>query len=166
MVNGYIKKILILTFVGFKAMEKPEKRIINFIQKHHVLTMATSISDRPWCVNCFYTYLENENALIFMSDEGTRHMQEASVNSNVSGSIVLETETIGKIQGIQFEGLLVKPSETTVGKYKKAYLKRFPYAIVSNSPVWAILLTHIKFTDNRLGFGKKLIWKKELNEQL
>ncbi len=128
--------------------------------------MATSISDRPWCANCFYTYLEEENALVFTSDEETRHLQEALANINVAGSIVLETETIGKIQGIQFEGTLVKPDETLRSKFKKAYLKRFPYAIVSNSPFWGVALTHIKFTDNRLGFGKKLIWKKELNEQL
>jgi len=147
-------------------MERPDTRIIEFIRNHHVLTMATSISNRPWCANCFYTYLEEENALVFTSDEETRHLREALMNSNVAGSIVLETEAIGKIQGIQFEGMLLKPGETSKSKYKKAYLKRFPYAIVSSSPIWGIVLTHIKFTDNRLGFGKKLIWKTELNEQL
>lgn len=147
-------------------MERPDSRIIEFIRKHHVLTMATSVSDRPWCANCFYTYLEEENALVFTSDEETRHLQEALLNRHVAGSIVLETETIGKIQGVQFEGLLIKPEESEKSKFKIAYLKRFPYAIVSNSPIWAIGLTHIKFTDNRLGFGKKLIWKKDQNEQL
>jgi uncharacterized protein YhbP (UPF0306 family) len=166
MINGYFKKILILTFVGFKIMEKPDTKIVDFIRKHHVLTLATSVSNRPWCANCFYTYLEDENVLVFTSDEDTRHMQEASKNSDVAGSIVLETEAIGKIQGVQFEGSLIKPSETLVGKYKRAYLRRFPYAIISNSPIWAVVLNHIKFTDNRLGFGKKLIWKKELNGQI
>lgn len=147
-------------------MERPDSRIIEFIRKHHVLTMATSVSDRPWCANCFYTYLEEENALVFTSDEETRHLQEALLNRHVAGSIVLETETIGKIQGVQFEGLLTKPEESEKSKFKMAYLKRFPYAIVSNSPIWAIGLTHIKFTDNRLGFGEKLIWKKDQNEQL
>ena len=147
-------------------MEKPDTRIIEFIIKHHVLTMATSTSDGPWCANCFYAYLEDENVLIFTSDEDTSHMQEAVSNPHVSGSIVLETETIGKIQGIQFEGLLKKSTESAFGKYKTTYLKRFPYAIISSSPIWVIVLCHIKFTDNRLGFGKKLIWKKELNELL
>jgi len=164
MTLGYFKKILILTFVRFNRMEKPDNRIIEFIKKHHVLTMATSTSDGPWCANCFYAYLNDEDTLIFTSDENTRHMQEAVLNPNVAGSIVLETETIGKIQGIQFEGILLKPQESFLGKYKKAYLLRFPYAIISSSPIWTIALTHIKFTDNRLGFGKKLIWKKELNE--
>lgn len=142
-------------------MEKPDSRITEFIRQHHVLTMATSLDNRPWCANCFYTYLEDENAFVFTSDEDTRHMREATKNKAVSGSIVLETETIGKIQGIQFEGLLEKPAEAFYGKYKIAYLKRFPYAIVSTSPIWVVFINHIKFTDNRLGFGKKLVWKKE-----
>jgi len=139
-------------------MEKPEKKIIDFLKKHHVLTLATSIANRPWCANCFYAYNEEENVLIFTSDNDTRHIQEAIKNSRVSGSIVLETKVIGKIQGIQFEGILL--SSEINNSYKNCYLKRFPFAILANSPIWAINLDHIKLTDNRLGFGKKLIWKK------
>ncbi len=29
--------------------------------------------------------------------------------------------------------------------------------------LWIVELTYIKMTDNRLGFGKKLIWKKDGN---
>ncbi len=147
-------------------MEKPDTKIIEFIKKHHVLTLATALGGKPWCANCFYAYLEEENSLVFTSDEETRHIQEAAKNPEVAGSIVLETEIIGKIQGIQFEGLMLNLTEKTIGAYKRCYLKRFPYAVISNSPIWAIELTLIKFTDNRLGFGKKLIWKKELNKQL
>jgi uncharacterized protein YhbP (UPF0306 family) len=40
------------------------------------------------------------------------------------------------------------------------YLKRFPYAVLSGTPIWIVEITYAKFTDNRLGFGKKIIWKK------
>ena len=146
-------------------MEKPDTKIIDFVKKHHVLTLATSSGNKPWCANCFYAYLETENALVFTSDEETRHIREALENTVVAGSIVLETETIGKIQGLQFEGQLLKLTEKNSGAYKKCYLKRFPYAILGSSPIWAVGLTYVKFTDNRLGFGKKLIWNKELNKQ-
>lgn len=139
-------------------MEKPEIKIIEFIKKHHVLTVATSIGDCPWCANCFYAYYEEENVLIFTSDMDTRHIKEATENPKVGGSIVLETKIIGKIQGIQFEGTL-KLSEN-IDTHKNCYLKRFPFAILANTPIWFIALDHIKFTDNRLGFGKKIIWKK------
>jgi uncharacterized protein len=140
-------------------MEKPDKRIVDFIRKHHVLTLATSIEGKPWCANCFYAYSEEENAFVFTSDESTRHIREALVNNSVAGSIVLETEVIGKIQGIQFEGMIMNPTDSA--QLRGVYLKRFPYAIVNTSPYWGLALTQIKFTDNLLGFGKKLIWKKE-----
>jgi len=147
-------------------MEKPDNKITEFIKKHHVLTLATSLNNQPWCANCFYAYLEEENTLVFTSNEQTRHIHEGMKNRSIAGSIVLETEIIGKIQGIQFEGQLVRSQEKDAGTFKKCYLKRFPYAIITGTPIWGIELNHIKFTDNRLGFGKKLIWKKELKSTL
>ena len=141
-------------------MEKPDRRIIEFIRKHHVLTLATSQENIPWCANCFYVYLEDENMLIFTSDDDTRHIREIINNPIVAGSIVLETEAIGKIQGIQFEGKMFKSEANTIGKYRILYMKRFPYAVILNSPIWILELNYIKFTNNKLGFGKKLIWKK------
>jgi uncharacterized protein len=153
---------LIFTFVKNRPLEKPDKRIIDFIRKHHVLTLATTVNHRPWCANCFYSYFSEDNVLIFTSDVDTRHICEAIENTNVAGSIVLETKIIGKIQGIQFEGLIYKTNNENSAKFKNSYLKRFPFAIIATSPLWYIELMHIKFTDNRLGFGKKMIWKKEL----
>jgi uncharacterized protein YhbP (UPF0306 family) len=72
----------------------------------------------------------------------------------------LETETVGKIQGLQFCGTMMEPCENLKAKAIAAYLKRFPYAILSGTPLWLIEITYTKFTNNRLGFGKKLIWKK------
>ena len=138
----------------------PEKRIINFIKKHHVLTLATVYKGVPWCANCFYTYLEDINAFIFTSDTDTRHIRDLADGNKVAGSVVLETSVIGKIQGIQFTGTL---SETNKGNKKSvsiAYLKRFPFTALMETKLWVLEPDYIKMTDNRLGFGKKLIWKK------
>ena len=35
---------------------------------------------------------------------------------------------------------------------------RFPVAALMDTRLWILKLTHIKMTDNRLGFGKKIIW--------
>ena len=138
-----------------------EKRIIQFFNKHHVLTVATSINDEPWCANCFYVYLEDENALVFTTDKDTRHGKEFMINSLVAGSVVLETKIIGIIRGIQFQGRISEPGGELLEKVTKAYIKKFPVAMLMQTHLWIIRLTHIKMTDNRLGFGKKLIWKKE-----
>ena len=140
-------------------MEKPAKRIVDFIKKHHVLTLATSNQDLPWCANCFYAYLEEENILIFTSDDDTKHVNDVLTNPEVAGSIVLETKIIAKIRGIQFRGVMEKPSGKLTKKTKIAYLKRFPFAVLMNTSLWILKLHYIKMTDNRLGFGKKLIWE-------
>lgn len=142
-------------------MSIPEKRIVEFIEAHHVLTLATVINDIPWCSNCFYTYLTDENCFVFTSDDATKHAQDAVVNPKVAGSVVLETNTVGKIQGIQFRGNMERPDERLRKKAKKAYLKRFPYAVLMKTSLWVLHLEYIKMTDNRLGFGKKLIWENE-----
>ncbi len=144
------------------TMNLPEKRIVDFIQEHHVLTLATSFDEEPWCANCFYVYLEEENSLVFTSSFDTKHIQQASHNIFVAGSIVLETKIIGKIQGVQFQGIISEPKGDLLDRVKKAYLKRFPVAMLMETHLWVVDLTYIKMTDNLLGFGKKLIWKKDL----
>jgi uncharacterized protein len=137
-----------------------DSKVILFFRKHHVLTIATSVENEPWCANCFYVYLEEENALVFTTDDDTRHGKEFIKNPKVAGSVVLETMVIGKIRGIQFQGIVSEPGEEMLSKAKRAYLKRFPPAILMDTHLWIVSLTYIKMTDNRLGFGKKIIWTR------
>jgi hypothetical protein len=141
-------------------MEPIDHRITEFIQKHHVLTLATSNENIPWCANCFYVYLEEENLFVFTSDHETRHIQDVLKQDMVAGSVVLETNAIGKIRGLQFQGKIREPEEPLLRHVRKAYLKRFPVAMLMKTTLWVVEPTMLKYTDNRLGFGKKLIWKK------
>jgi uncharacterized protein len=135
-----------------------DKRVVAFLKKHHVLTIATSYCNEPWCANCFYVYLEEENALVFTSGSDTRHGKEFAINDLVAGAVVLETSIIGKIQGIQFQGHISEPEGELLAMARRAYLLRFPVAALMDTQLWVVKLTVIKMTDNRLGFGKKLIW--------
>jgi uncharacterized protein YhbP (UPF0306 family) len=135
-----------------------DRRIIRFFRKHHVLTVATTVDNEPWCANCFYVYIEEENSLVFTTDMDTRHGQEFLKNPLVAGSVVLETMVTGKIRGIQFQGLVSEPAGDLLARAKSRYLKRFPIATLMDTHLWIVKLTHIKMTDNRLGFGKKIIW--------
>lgn len=135
-----------------------DPRIVKFILKHHVLTLSTSNSNLPYCASCFYTYVKDKNQLIFTSDEETKHVQDMKNQNLVAGTIALETKTVGKIQGIQFRGKVIEAKGELYRSVRKLYLKRFPFAILKETKLWIIELTYLKFTDNRLGFGKKLIW--------
>ncbi|MDO9580124.1 MAG: hypothetical protein Q7J06_06095 [Bacteroidales bacterium] len=135
-----------------------DSRVIRFFRKHHVLTIATTIENEPWCANCFYIYLEKENSLVFTTDKDTRHGKEFVMNPLIAGSVVLETMVVGKIRGIQFQGIVTEPEGDLLARAKSGYLKRFPVAALMDTHLWVVKLTYIKMTDNRLGFGKKIIW--------
>ena len=138
-----------------------DERIIRFFRRHHVLTIATSAGNEPWCANCFYVYLHERNALVSTTDHQTRHGTEFMKNSLVAGSVVLETKIIGRIRGIQFQAIVSEPEDDVLDEARKAYLKRFPVAMLMETHLWICDLIYIKMTDNRLGFGKKLIWTKD-----
>jgi len=124
------------------------------------MTLATCRDNRPWCCQCFYVYVENLCGLVFTSDTATRHIAEALQQPYVAGSIVLETSVVGKIQGIQFEGILLEADGELLREIKIAYMKRFPFALMMDTKLWFLELRTIKMTDNRLGFGKKLYWER------
>ncbi len=135
-----------------------DERMAKFIAKHHVLTLATVDADgAPYCANCFYAYDKQRNRLIFTSDSATRHAMQMTADNRVAISIVLETRIVGRVQGIQICGAVHK-ADAAAGR---RYIARFPYAAAAPLTLWAVEPTYMKFTDNTLGFGKKLIWQAE-----
>jgi len=105
-------------------------------------------------------YVESLCGLVFTSDAATRHITEALHQPYIAGSIVLETSVVGKIQGIQLEAKLVEADGELLKKITTAYIKRFPFALLMDTKLWFLELHTMKMTDNRLGFGKKLYWKR------
>lgn len=131
-----------------------DARIVRFLKKHHVLTLATTGEGAPYCSNAFYCYDAERNLLIFTSDMTTHHAQQMASNPCVAASVVLETKVVGRVQGLQLCGKAARADEAA----RRAYLRRFPYAVLAELTLWAIAPDFMKFTDNTLGFGKKLIW--------
>jgi uncharacterized protein YhbP (UPF0306 family) len=137
-----------------------DKKIIDFIGEHHVLSLATVLDNKPYTSNCFYVYLPKENAFIFTSDPETTHAKHMLDNANVGLNIFLETKAVGKIQGLQITGEVKVLDGDDEKSAKLAYLKEYPFAILKMETMWKVFPNFMKLTDNRLGFGKKIIWKK------
>lgn len=133
--------------------------IAKFVKRHHVLTLATtSTGGVPYCSNAFYAYDAKRNVLIFTSDYATRHAAEMMASATVAASIAVETRIVGRVQGVQICGQVVEGDNAD----RLVYLKRFPYAAAMGAtPVWRIEPDFMKLTDNTLGFGKKLIWRRD-----
>jgi uncharacterized protein YhbP (UPF0306 family) len=154
-------------------MNCPDQRIIDFIGEHHILSLAIARDNVPYCATCYYAYLKEQNQFIFSSDYETRHIRDVVEGKNyrVAGTIALETKIVGRIRGLQFTGILVPTLHDggagddhngVAANARARYLKRFPIArLMPELHLWSLTPDYIKMTDNRLGFGTKLIWMAE-----
>jgi len=136
-------------------MPQDLEKIENFLDKHHVLTLATFNADEVSACSLFYAYAKDEVSFVVASSEDTTHIQNIRKNESVAGNIYLETKEVGKIQGVQFKGNFLECEDK---KLKTLYFKHFPYALALAPKLWQIKVSSFKMTDNRLGFGKKVIW--------
>ncbi|MFI3306348.1 MAG: pyridoxamine 5'-phosphate oxidase family protein [Rikenellaceae bacterium] len=135
-----------------------DSKIVKFIGRHHVLTLATIDSDgSPYCSNAFYSFDEERGALVFSSNPDTAHGAHMASDQRVAASIVLETKIVGKLQGLQISGRAVEGDT----RDRECYITAFPFAAVAPLSLWRLEIDFVKLTDNRLGFGKKLIWRRE-----
>lgn len=115
----------------------------------------------PYCADLFYAFLPEEGVLAFTSSPDTLHARHMVCRPVVAGSVVLETRQIGLVRGLQMRGKVFNDRPELMQRAKKAYLKAFPYAVLAPLHLWCCELFYAKYTDNRLGFGKKLIWNRE-----
>ena len=74
-------------------------------------------------------------------------------------------KNVALIRGIQFTGEIRRLQEEESAAPREQYNRRFPAARVISAPMWEIRLHEMKFTDNTLGFGKKLHWYRDSGTQ-
>ena len=120
------------------------------------MSLATTDKEQLSVCSLFYVYDTQSRAFIVASSDETTHVKHAIKNPSVAGNILLETKSVGKIQGLQFRGTFRELQDI---RLKKLYFKAFAYALALNPKLWSIEANYFKMTDNRLGFGKKIIWQ-------
>ncbi|ELQ6217892.1 YhbP family protein [Cronobacter dublinensis] len=132
--------------------------ISQWLAKQHVVTYCVGREDALWCANAFYVYDRERVAFYLLSDTKSRHGEMAGQKARVAGTVNGQTKTVARIRGVQFAGELRLVEAPESEALRERYNRRFPVARVMSSPLWEIRLDEIKFTDNTLGFGKKLAW--------
>lgn len=135
-------------------MDKKLKKIDSFLNEHHVMSLATMSDGELSACSLFYAFDLSTISFIVASADDTTHIKHINKNQNIAGNILLETKTVGKIQGVQFRGEFLPLEDDLL---KKLYFKAFPYALAIKPKLWQIKVDYFKMTDNTLGFGKKLI---------
>ena len=122
----------------------------------HLLSLAVLDDGKPYCASCFYAFDEGNLAFIVAGGEESAHVKAFLAESCVAGPVALDTKVVGKIEGVQFQGVMSEASASE----REIYFKRFFYAKAMDPKIWSISLEKVKFTSNTLGFGKKIFWQK------
>ena len=143
-------------------MKTEHSLIWDFLAERNVFTLATASGGQPYCTPCFYAFDPIGKRLVFKSNMETRHIKELTLEPRVAGSILPEQLAIGQVKGIQFTGNCVQLEEKEKGALKQRYYEKYPIALATDGELWTVTLHFIKLTDSRLGFGKKVRWKREL----
>ena len=133
-----------------------DERIIKFISRMHLLSLAVISENKPYSASSFYAFDNLNFNLIVAGKDDTRHIKMALDSNFVSGTIALDTKIIGRIEGVQFNGNFSHSSKLD----ENIYFSRFPYALMLKPQLFTISLEWVKFTSNTFGFGKKIIWQR------
>ncbi|MBC1186127.1 MULTISPECIES: YhbP family protein [Kluyvera] len=135
--------------------------ISKWLAKQHVVSWCVAKEGELWCANAFYVYDAQRVAFYLLSEETTRHGQMTGQQAPVAGTINGQPKTVALIRGVQFKGEIRLLSGDEADEKRALYVKRFPVARMLSAPVWELRLDELKFTDNTLGFGKKLHWLRD-----
>lgn len=127
-----------------------------FLNKMKLASISVLADFSPYSFSVFYAYDFTNRTIIFASSSETSHIKFAKICTKTSGTIALDTKIIGKIKGIQFLGEISIANE----KDAEIYFKKFPYAKILKPELFKIKISWLKFTDNSLGFGTKIEWKR------
>jgi Uncharacterized protein conserved in bacteria len=135
--------------------------ISRWLAKQHVVSWCVASEGELWCANAFFVYDPDRVAFYLLSDETTRHGKMTGKRAPVAGTVNGQPKTVALIRGVQFKGeiRLLDGEEST--EKRALYNHRFPVARMLSAPVWELRLDELKFTDNTLGFGKKLHWLRD-----
>ncbi|MFY2738459.1 YhbP family protein [Pseudocitrobacter faecalis] len=139
--------------------------ISRWLTKQHVVSWCVAREGELWCANAFFVYDAERVAFYLLSDTTTRHGQMTGTRAPVAGTVNGQPKTVALIRGVQFKGEIRLLEGEESDEKRAKYIRRFPVARMLSAPVWEIRLDELKFTDNTLGFGKKLHWLRESGTQ-
>ena len=101
--------------------------------------------------------------MYFKSSDGAHHSALLAGNPFVAGTILPDKLNKLIVRGIQFQGEVLEPFHPLAKDASESYHKKHLMALAIKGNVITIRLNAVKMTDSRMGFGKKIAWKR--NEQ-
>jgi uncharacterized protein len=139
-------------------------RIAEFLDAHHVMSLATCGPHGPHCANVFYA--RDELSLIWISDPQSTHSTNIEAHRQVGATVAPDYRDFDEIRGVQIFGLAYRVSEATARDGARAVLvSRFPLLQQLSDPMieqayacakpYRLVPNRIVLIDNGRGFGHK-----------
>lgn len=148
--------------------EELRRQVLQYLESHNTMTLATSAGDVPWAATVFY--VSDAIRLYFFSAPDSRHCQNLAVNPQVSVTIQEDYRDWRKIKGIQLEGRVVRlESLVEKGKATVLYARKYPevmkiftdpasgglYRAFLKVKFYCVVPERLFYIDNEQGFGKR-----------
>jgi uncharacterized protein YhbP (UPF0306 family) len=145
--------------------EALRSRVLEYLGRHHVLTLATAGPDGPWAAAVFYVH--DGLRLYFLSSPTSRHAQHLAASPRAAGAIHEDHDDWPGIKGVQLEGRVTPVGEREVPAVRALYGAKFPVVgkIAEAPPAIVAALAKVRwyaltpdavyFIDNAAGFGRR-----------
>ena len=150
------------TLAPNNSADDTRRRALSYLNKHHVLTLATSGLQGIWAAAVFY--VNSDLNLYFLSGATTRHARNLESNPRAAGTIHEDYFDWRQIKGIQLEGTTSILSGLQKEQAMKSFLKKYAYLDATDGPISAALAEvnwyclepeRLYFIDNSQGFGHR-----------
>jgi len=148
-----------------------KRQILDYLQSHNTMTLATSSGDVPWAATVFYA--SDDLRLYFFSAPGSRHCENFTANGRVAVTIQEDYHDWRQIKGIQLEGAVALVDGVLAkAKAMAVYARKYPGIIkLFTDPAsgifhkaflkvkfYCVTPQRVYFIDNEQGFGKRREW--------
>lgn len=141
-----------------------ENAILDELQHHTVLSLATNGETAPHAVSLMYAHRDFD--MYWLSDPKTLHSEQLAHNPSAAVTIATQQEDFRKIRGLQIEGdayRITDPDEAARGfdllVARYPFLKQFAAGKLARhlglAAVYLFHSTKLTLIDNSRGFGFK-----------
>lgn len=142
-----------------------QRRVLDYLREHHVMTLATQGRDGPWAAAVFY--VNDGFTLYFLSAPTARHCGDLAANPRVAATIQQDYSDWPQIRGVQLEGIARQVADDEIPRVRSLYGQKYPVvgaarqapAAIANALAkvrWYRLTPNRLFlVDNSVGFGHR-----------
>lgn len=136
-------------------------KIAEFLQRHHVLSLAVQDAQGLWAASCFYACDLAAGQLIVLTSLKTRHGQQMTQMPVVAGTISGQPEHWRDICGLQFTARAQLLDGAEADAALECFAVRHPIARLKRTDIWALRLEQLKYTSNDYLFAQKTHWQRD-----